>query len=168
MEKQDIINAALRLEEDGRGFYLSAASTAANDVARKTFESFAKDEENHIRWLKSILGEGDDKADPAAVKAIYGALRGIFADVPEEQKGQLAATDDDIKGIGIAIGKEEESIAAYQEWADGSDDAEVKELFNVLVAAEKNHRELLNNARTYLESTGDWFMGEEQWSFDGA
>ncbi len=168
MEKVDILNAARKLEEDGQAFYLDTASKAKNGIARQTFESFAKDEGNHIRWIDGMLaGEGSVPEDAETVKEVYASLKSIFADVTEDSKGQLATSEDEIKAIEIAMGKEEGSIKAYSEWKDASEDADVKTLFQTLVDVEKAHYSLLENTKTYLDSTGDWFMVDEQWSFDG-
>lgn len=166
MKTQDIVTAALKLEEDGCAYYRSLAAKAPNKLARKTFESFAKDEENHIAWIKAISKGQGNKATQAAVNAIYATLKSIFAGASESEA--LKAGKDDASLINVAIGKEEASIKVYQEWADKAEAKDVRDLFTILVKAEKTHRQLLTNARTYLEDTGDWFMGEEQWSFDGA
>lgn len=169
MERIDILNAARNLEVDGHDFYLKTAAAASNELARKTFESFAKDEENHIKWIDDALkGEGKAAVNENAAEEVYSTLKGIFKDAPEDLKGNAGTSSDELAAIEIAVGKEEGSIKAYQEWADASEDADIKALFTTLVAVEKTHRDLLNNTRTYLESTGDWFMVDEQWSFDGA
>ena len=169
MNKEDILNSALKLEKDGKEFYLEMAAHAPNEYARKTFESFAEDENNHMEWLKEMFDEeaSFEHADPQEVGRIYGKLQSIFSCIPEEQKNELASAPDDISQIDIAIEKEEESIQAYGSWAEEAEDDEVKKLFGTLVDFEKNHRTLLNNVKTYLDKTGDWYMSEEQWVFDG-
>ena len=169
MNREDVLSSALKLEKDGRDFYLQMAAGASNEYAQKTFESFADDENNHVQWLKDMVNEGTafTHADPEEVSRIYGKLQNIFAGIPEEKKSELSSVPDDISRIDVAIGKEEETIQAYSGWAEEADDEEVKKLFNTLVDFEKNHRTLLNNVKMYLDKTGDWFMTEEQWGFDG-
>ena len=169
MNREDVLNSALKLEKDGRDFYLEIAAAAPNEYAKKTFESFAEDESNHVGWIKEMSEKGASfvHADPKEVGLIYGKLQSIFACIPEAKKNELASAEDDISQIDIAIGKEEESIQAYGAWAEEADDEEVKKLFETLVDFEKNHRVLLDNVKTYLDKTGDWFMIEEQWGFDG-
>ena len=166
MEKVDILNAARKLEEDGQAFYLQTADKAKNGIARQTFESFARDEDNHIRLIDKMLAGGDTApVNAEAVQEVYASLKGIFAGVNEDSKGRLATSADEIKAIEIAMGKEEESIKAYSTWA-ASDDPGIQALFTMLTDIEKAHYTLLENAKTYLDSTGDWFMMDEQWSFD--
>lgn len=169
MKREDVLTSAVKLEKDGRDFYLDIASSAANEYAARTFESFAEDEKKHITWIKEMMDEGSSFAhsDRQEVSRIYGKLQSIFKTIPEDRKKELAAAPDDIAQIDIAIGKEEESIRAYGEWAEQADDEEIRKLFSILVDFEKNHRKLLNNMKSYLDSAGDWFMSEEQWIFDG-
>jgi len=169
MNRKDVLESALKLEEDGRDFYLEMASKAPNEYAQKTFESFAEDEKKHIEWLREISDPEANftHSDRQEVSRIYGRLQSIFSGIPEEKRDGLASEEDDIILIDLAIDKEEESIQAYSEWADQAEDEEIRKLFAILVDFEKNHRKLLNNVKNYLESSGDWFMSEEQWIFDG-
>jgi rubrerythrin len=56
MSKKDvrILESAVRMELDGRKFYLKAAKTAKNLIARKLLESLAEQELAHIDRIKEI------------------------------------------------------------------------------------------------------------------
>ena len=71
MNRSDILEAALKLEEDGKSFYLETAAKAGNELAKKTFESFAKDEALHIEWIKKAAEENTTEANDSQVKEIY-------------------------------------------------------------------------------------------------
>jgi rubrerythrin len=165
-EKQQIIDAAIQLEQDGRKFYLDVAAKSPSDPVREMFESLADDELLHIQWIERTLSPGKETANTAKKKT-YDRLRGIFADVPQNERKALASSQDDIQAINAAIAMEEKSRAAYTKWADEADTEELRALCTVLADYETFHRELLENTREYLESTGDWFMVQEGWHFDG-
>jgi len=165
VDKQELLSTAVGFEKEGRAFYLETAAKAANELARKTFESFADDELRHIEWLEEI-----SKTEEVAVaepRLIVAKLKQIFAEAPEEVRATAASTDDDIKAIDIAVENEVKSKRAYVEWADALEDGGLKNLCLALADMEENHRVLLENAKEYLTNTGNWFMGEEQWLFDG-
>ncbi len=164
--KQEIIRAAIQLEHAGRKFYLDVADKASSDLARRMFESLADDELLHIEWIAKNLSPREETAR-ATKKKTYDRLRGIFADVPETVREAAASSKDDIEAINLAIKMEEKSCAAYIKWADETDSDELRELCNVLADQETFHRELLENTIQYLERSGDWFMVEEGWHFDG-
>jgi len=166
MEKRDIVEAAIQLERDGHTFYLDIAAKASNDLARKMFESLADDELIHIRWIERELSPGEETAR-ATKKRTYDRLRGIFADAPDSVRKSAAASQDDIHAINAAIKMEEKSRAAYLKWAEETASDELRGLCNALADQETFHRQLLENTVQYLERTGDWFMVEEGWHFDG-
>jgi rubrerythrin len=164
--KQEIIEAAIQLERDGQEFYLGVAGKASSDLARQMFESLADDELIHIEWIKKKLLPGEEVA-AATKKKTYERLRGIFADVPESMREGAASSEDDIEAVNTAVKMEEKSRAAYLKWADETDDDDLRKLCDALADQERFHREILENTIKYLESTGDWFMVEEGWHFDG-
>ena len=81
LSSQEIVDAAVRLEEDGRAFYLDAAGKTANELTRRMLESLAADEANHIEWIKQNAG-APSSADVENQK-LYASLRGIFAEAPD-------------------------------------------------------------------------------------
>ncbi len=164
--KQEIIEAAVQLERDGHEFYLGVAGKASSDLARQMFESLADDELIHVEWIEKMLSP-DAEVATATKKKTYERLRGIFADVSEALRDAAASSEDDVEAINTAIKMEEKSRAAYLKWADETDSDELCKLCNALADQESFHREILENTIQYLESTGDWFMVEEGWHFDG-
>jgi rubrerythrin len=154
------VAAAIKLEEDGLKFYLDAAAKAASDPMKKMFESLAADETNHIDWIHARNPGVDSSTD--ANRALYAKLKTVFADAPAVEKA-----DSDVAAIDVAIGMEEKSAALYAEWAAEGDSGEIRKLGAVLVGQERFHRQLLVNMKEYMESTGDWFLAEERWNFEG-
>jgi len=165
VSREDVIQAAVQLERDGREFYLEAAGNAASDLSKQTFESLADDELRHIEWIERISSAGETLE--STNKRIYQRLRGIFADVPDEVRKAAASAAGDVEALNLAIGKEEESRAAYARWAKESDSDDVRELCGLLVGAEAFHRELLENVIQYLEHPSDFFLREERWVVEG-
>ena len=163
--KEQVLGAAIQLERDGRKFYLEAASKTASDLARKMFEALAEDELRHIEWIKAVSSGGS--TTESANRELYGRLRPIFTDVSDDVQLSVLISEDDLEAIEIAIGMEEKSFAAYEQWAEESDNEDVCYLCKVLAGQERFHRQLLDNTRVYLDRTTDWFMQEEQWNFEG-
>ncbi|MFC1461969.1 ferritin family protein [Verrucomicrobiota bacterium] len=163
--REEVVQAAIQLERDGRDFYLAAAQKTSSELARKMFEGLAADEERHIEWIGNLSSNGATAS--SANRATYDALRPIFADAPAETKMAAELSEDDLSAIDVAIGMEEKSIAAYQEWASEDSDEDVQNLCQALVGQEQFHKQMLVNTRTYLDKTADWFMQEEQWNFEG-
>jgi len=165
LTKQDIINGAIRLEEDGIKFYREIADKTKNETTRKMFESLAADEEKHIEWIENLAP--DVETSKEFNKNLYDRLKNIFADAPKKLKDEAEATEDDMMAIDIAIGMEVKSHDEYKRFADETDDQEIKSLFTILADIERFHRDVLQNSKEYLDAPHDWFMQEEQWMFEG-
>ena len=163
--REEVVQAAIQLEKDGKDFYLAAAGKTGSNLAKKMFEGLAADEERHMAWIENLSSDGATAG--SANRATYDALRPIFADAPAETRMAAEMSEDDLSAIDVAIGMEEKSIAAYQEWAAEDSDENVQKLCAALVGQEQFHKQMLENTKTYLDKTADWFMQEEQWNFEG-
>jgi len=161
--KEEAVAAAKQLEVDGRRFYLEAAGKASTEPLKKMFASLADDESNHLEWLDK-LAPGVESAR-AANEALYGKLKDVFAATAGAKAAEGSGSD--IEAIDVAIGMEDKSVEAYAEWVEKGDSEEVRSLGGVLVGQERFHRQLLENAKEYLQNPGDWFMQEERWNFEG-
>jgi len=160
---EEAVAAAKQLEVDGREFYLKKAESASAAPIKAMFASLADDEKNHLEWLED-MAPGVESA-PSANKELYGKLQQVFKGAEAEVAAGGATSD--IEAIDVAIGMEEKSIEAYQAWATGGATDEIKKLGEVLTGLEKFHRQLLENAKEYLEKPGDWFLQSERWNFEG-
>ena len=79
---QEIIQAAVQFENDGKSFYLETARKSANPLVREMFQSLARDEEKHIEWLRSKSAAEVDLAEEG--QELYGKLKRIFSEAPEQ------------------------------------------------------------------------------------
>jgi len=151
--RKEIIRAAIQLEKDGRKFYLDTAGKTSSEFARRMFESFAEDELRHMEWIKA-LSPGTSTAE-SANRELYARLRHIFADAPEDLRLAAELSDDDIKAISIAMGMEDKSVLAYEEWAREDEREDIQALCKALAGQERFHRQILENTKEYLDHTAD-------------
>ena len=163
-QSNEIVRVAIKLEQDGHQFYLDAASNAASDATRKTFQSLAADEVNHIEWIKKIYPD----IEPVDInQQLYAKVKDIFAGAPADFRAAIRNSQSDIDALNRAIQLEDKAAAAYEKWAGEADLPDLKELCQKLAAVEKFHRQLLENMINYLEQTDDWFQKDENWMFNG-
>lgn len=154
------VAAAIKLEEDGREFYLGSAAKTESELVKRMFESLAADETDHIDWLHAMDPGVESSLD--ANRALYAKLKGVFADAPA-----AGGAESDSAAIDVAIGMEEKAAAVYAEWAAEGESEEIRKLGAILAGQERFHRQLLENMKEYLNSPGDWFLSEERWNFEG-
>lgn len=163
--KSDVLHAAIQLEQDGYKFYLESAKLASNKFAKEMYQMLAEEENCHISWLEKF--DNGILSQPSSPKSIYNRLKKIFADTPNVKNFKMKLAEDDVVVLKKAIEKEEESIDAYNNWADNCEDKQVRDFCKLLANIEKEHRQILSKELEYLENTGDWFSQIEHWSFDG-
>ncbi len=163
--REEVARTAIKLEEDGKVFYLDIAGKASSELVARMFRSLADDELDHIKWIEDNV-PGVDSATKAN-RDMYARLKHIFADVPDQTKAGLAMSESDVDAINAAREMEKKSINAYAKWAEDTDDGDTKDLCRVLADIERFHLQVLDNTLEYFERTADWFMKEEQWNFEG-
>ncbi|MFO7871986.1 MAG: ferritin family protein [Kiritimatiellia bacterium] len=165
-KRDEAVNAAIKLEDEGMSFYREAASQSKNGLSGRMFEALARDEERHKEWIQNLSSGGATAS--VANRELYQRLKTVFGDVPEGARLEALMSDDDNKAVEIAIGIEDRSIEAYDRWGREEEDEEVRKLCCALSGQERFHKQVLENTREYLDKTADWFMQEEQWNFEGA
>lgn len=161
----EIVDSGVQMEKDGIEYYSKLAESATNPLARQMFESFAQDEKNHVLWLEKLAAK--EQVEIEEPEQVYVRLREIFQNAPDELKETAKASEDDTQALKIAIGMEVKSKEAYEKWAEELDDPQAKALCKKLAQFEEMHRQAFVNTEEYLNRTGDWFMKEERWMFDG-
>jgi rubrerythrin len=164
-ELKTILDTALRTEQDGKKFYEETATKTANPLAAKMFESLAEAEEKHIEIIQSLA------AGRLRITAYNGefleALHNVFEDMPDTIRERSASNPDDIEALKVGIEMEDKSLAFYRQWAKKAVSQEARKLCERLAAEEEDHWKILSGTVEYLEDTGNWFMAQEHWSFDG-
>jgi rubrerythrin len=164
--REEIAQAAMQLERDGRIFYLEVAEKASNALVGRMFEALADDELDHMEWIRNTVPGVDCAA--TANQRLYQRLRHIFADVPEAQLRHMAQADSDVEAIQTGMEIEKESAEAYDDWAKDCPAEDVQHLCRTIADVERFHLQVLANTLEYFEHTADWFMLQEQWNFEGA
>lgn len=163
--REDVLNTAIKLENDGIKFYSDTAAGTDNILIKKMFESLAEDEKKHIEWIQNLVP--DVKTSGEFNKKLYERLKKIFAEPDVDTKSKTRSVSDDIKAIDIAIDMENKSEREYLRFSDDAEDPEVEKLFTILAEIERFHADLLKNSKEYLDRPHDWFMQTEGWMFDG-
>jgi rubrerythrin len=164
-ELNAVIDVARKTEIDGRKFYAETAARTQNPLARKMFESLVTAEEKHLKLIEQ-LARGEFDSDPYNHE-FRKHLTTLFSGMPSEVKDQAGKTDDDIAALDFAIDLEDKSMAFYREWAEKASDEQVKAFCARMRDEEEDHWNVLQSTKEYLGETGNWFMVQEGWSFDG-
>ncbi len=122
MPKKDlkILEAAIKMEEDGRKFYLKSSKAAKNAVAKKLLVSLAEEELKHIDRIKEMhdgLKEDKDWADFSNFisNVAKEKLKLVFRPLSSSDKKRLKADPSNVEAIKIAMTKERDSYKYYDQ-----------------------------------------------------
>jgi rubrerythrin len=160
-----IVDTARKTELDGCNFYMEAAGKTSNLFAKKMFESLVAAEQDHLKMIDE-MAKGQFKA-PAYDRDFAKGLHTIFSELGGQVKSAKENTADDIQALDVAIGMEVDAMAFYNKYAQSSEDENVRSFCQRMHAEEEDHWRILQNTRDYLGNTGDWYMVQEGWGFDG-
>jgi rubrerythrin len=115
----DVLQFAVRLEEDGGRFYREAAERSKNFAVRKLFNSLASDEAEHKKTFEGLLSKLTVIEPREDYPGEYMSYLRDYIDgkifVEPDDKSAKSESGNVAKALGFAIGREMESIHYYQE-----------------------------------------------------
>lgn len=132
---EEAIDVAIKLEEDGREYYLEKSGSMSNPAAREMYAFLAGEEKKHADMLRKFKN-GDMSA--AHVEHLFPdftpSLTQEFSDKKLEEIGILLA----------ALRFEYKSEYFYMELGKRATEPEQKEFFDRIAAAERGHYRLID------------------------
>ncbi len=154
----DILKEAILLEKRGKAFYSNVAEKSDSEAAKKIFEMMAEEEEEHIKFLSKQFAhyaktnEFLKNEKPAEHPDEETVLRILSEDI----KKQISAASFEAAAISAAMDFETRAVKIYSERAAESNDANEKELYQMLADWEKTHHLLLHKLNEELKEEV-WF-----------
>lgn len=155
----EILKKALKLEQDGRAFYLQAAERTTDPKGKAMFASLADDERIHAGMIErqiAALTEGQ------AWVPLDLVTTGVDLDTPLFPKGQaglekaVAADATELEALAFALKIENDSFDLYARMARTADDLNARQMYQYLAAAERTHFNLLMSNYESLSTMGGW------------
>ena len=122
----DIFDYAMKMEQDGRKFYLDLTENAENKGIRRILQMLADDEQKHY----AVLEEMKTKKPDMAATTILDDAKNVFEELGrEENPSSFTATQGDLYRKAQEI--EERSRDFYGKKADEAEDKFQKDLFTI-------------------------------------
>jgi rubrerythrin len=154
-----VLQQAMKIEQEGRQFYLAAAERTQSPAGQTLFRQLAKDEEEHYRLLKGqfdVLSEGKSWVDyPQAAKRV-AALKPVFPSSPEAFQKAVGPHASDLEALWTALGTESNSYDLYRRAAQQVQSPAAKGMYRYLANVERNHYNLLLANYQTLMNSGLW------------
>ncbi len=162
--KEDILEPfriALKLEEEGREYFLKAARETRSRLARQTFEFLAKEEDRHIENIQSFFKALQDEENedlPEVEESQSEQKLEAFNQRLDKLQSEFKPSASDMDAYRYALEFENGAEDFYQEILDKSNDARVRKFYQWLIDEEKMHGRLLKSCLRFVEDPADWFQ----------
>jgi rubrerythrin len=142
-QASDIVEIAIRIEENGASFYRYAVQIAKDEEAKKLFEMLAADEVGHEKTFRKIFAAMEKSAPPESYDGEYGAYLHDYVDnklifTKEAIDKELAKIKDTNSALDFAIRRELDSITYYHEIKRFVGESQ-HEIIDGIIAEERRH-----------------------------
>jgi rubrerythrin len=123
----ELLREAVKLEEDGRKYYLDVARRTQNPLVRRTFEALASDEGKHRSYIEAYYRaqerrEGWPSMEEVGVERITAAerARNVFEEAARHADESITEETHLEEAYAHAVELERKSIAFYQEMLEAA------------------------------------------------
>jgi len=166
----EALQIAIQMEIDGKEYYLQASQKSSNELGKRLLASLAAEEDVHRQKFEEIyIAMQNKKAWPVTDFHPDGGkrLRAIFDMAAGEIGTNVKAPDTELDGVQIAMDMENKTYDFYQGQGKGATYDAERNLYQILVAEEREHYLALLDYYEYLKDPAGWFVTKEHPSLDG-
>ncbi len=163
----DLLQHAIRMEEDGRSYYLEIAGKTSNGLAKSTFSVLADEEAKHRRYFEAYyeaMQQSKGWPDLGAMKAESADPAKRAETVFSKAAADKALTPDDVNltvAYNHAMDLEVKTIAFYQDMVKAAEDARVGEFLEFVIGQEREHLDILTHTLDLLDNPEAWYFDRE-------
>lgn len=164
------LEAAIRMEIDGKEFYLKASQASNNELGKKLLAKLADEEDIHRQVFEGIykhISTEKGWPDNGLHADSSSGLKTIFSTAIEKMGTDVKSMPEEIDAVKTAMEMENKTYDFYNEQlAKARYDAE-KKFYKELAAQEKEHHRVLLDYYEFLKDPAAWFVLKEHPSIDG-
>ncbi len=148
----DVLEYAIKMENDGEKFYLDLAEKNKGNKLNNVFRSLANDEAHHAK----IIQDKKEGVSTSINGKTETAEKNVFSDDEFKLENDVPGQVDAYKG---ALEKEQESIDLYKKLQ--SESGEGEELFSFLIEQEEGHYKLIEEIIEMVNRPNEWVESAE-------
>ncbi len=165
------LQIAIRIEIDGKEYYLKTSQESSSELGKKLLESLATEEDTHRQKFEEIYSAiRSKKAWPTTDFQPDGGkrLRTIFARAIEEMDPNIKALATELDAIQTAIDMENKTHDFYKSQGGNAIYDTERDFYETLAIEEREHHIILLDYYEYLKDPAGWFVWKEHPSLDGS
>jgi len=166
----EALQMAIRMEIDGREYYLKASKESNNELGKRLLQSLAEEEDIHREKFAEIYNVIRDKKAWQVVdfQPDRGKrLKTVFAQSLKKIGSNAQALATELDAVQTAMSMENKTYDFYRGRSkEATCDAE-RDFYQVLAAQERTHHEVLLDYYEYLKDPAGWFVKKEHPALEG-
>ncbi|HSV31333.1 MAG TPA: ferritin family protein [Atribacteraceae bacterium] len=173
MSIQEILQQALKLEEDGRIFYLEGLNRVSNELSKETLARLADEELIHMEKIREGY-QRIEKGEAFSWEGTGGIRKSsrehfdnIFTEARKKMEELVPPFSEEIDVLKTAMDLESQAHHFYLEQAKTISNNKMKDFLDFLATEEYRHYNLLFNTLEYITSPTEWHYREERPIFEG-
>ena len=150
----DIVEVAIRIEENGINFYKFAEQIAKQEEAKKLFSHLAQAEVAHKKTFEKIFANMDKNNPPESYAGEYSAYLRAYVDnniifTKEAMDKELSNVKDTIAAFDFAMQRELDSILYYHEIKNLVPAAQHEAIEKIIEEERKHYAALVDMKKRY-------------------
>jgi len=170
-KRLETLKKALAIEVQEKSYYLKAAESAANPVARQLFDRLALEEDEHAKKFRAIeaeLSQGKDWPQTVEAPTTGGShLKAVVAAFNKGTTKTVKAARSELDAMKEAMGKELQAYDMYRGRAAETSSQWEKKFYTTLAGEERMHHLALLDSYEYLTDPAGWYTVKEKWTLEG-
>lgn len=160
MQAKDIFEYAMKMETDGRDFYLEQAQKTQQSQFRKIWEQLADDEQKHYNIFKALRDGQPAHYDEGTATTILASTMNVFEEMKASGKN-FSFTGEVEKAWVEAREVERKSEDFYRDKAKQVDTEAKRQILHRIADEEHKHYVTLDNVIQFLRRPMDWLENAE-------
>jgi len=143
----DVFAFALKMEQDGKSYYLKLAAGTAIIGLKTIFAMLAEDEQKHYDVIQNMKDNAG--ANTMADSSVLEKAQNVFAQLIAD-KNTITAMTEDLDGYIHAMKIEADSVRFYESAAEKEKDEKAKRLLLQIAEEEKKHYNIIENIYEFV------------------
>lgn len=149
------IELAIKMELDGKKFYLQQADKAEDSGLKSIFHTLAEEESIHARILKSRA-----ETLPYELVDTYAEIKNIFVEIGN-YTNIIKQLPDAVDVYNMALESEKKSLDLYREMLEEARDDKDRKIFKFLIEQESDHYKVIEQLVELVNRPNEWVESAE-------
>ncbi len=156
----NIFEFAMKMEEDGRAYYLKHAEKTDLPELKKVLTELADDELKHYKIFKALNERQTAEYREDEKTKILSTTKNVFEQL--KSQGKELVFGGEVRGVWEeAMDVEIKSEKFYREKANELDDSNQKNILNKIADEERRHQTVIENVMQFLDRPKQWLEDAE-------